>query len=96
MLQIVHRDIKPSNIMYSPTYKKHVFIDFGCTEGLKETLGYKNVTKFSGATAFCSDEMLSLLSNNKIGPVDLYSNDVFALKKSYKLQYFKTDMNEKN
>ena len=31
MLQIVHRDIKPSNIMYSPTYEKHVFIDFGCT-----------------------------------------------------------------
>jgi serine/threonine protein kinase len=34
MLQIVHRDIKTSNILYSPTYKKLVFIDFGCTDVL--------------------------------------------------------------
>jgi len=31
MLKIVHRDIKPSNIMYSPTFNKNVYIDFGCT-----------------------------------------------------------------
>jgi serine/threonine protein kinase len=28
-LKIVHRDIKSDNIMYSPTYKKNVLIDFG-------------------------------------------------------------------
>ena len=39
MVKVVHRDIKPSNIMYSPIFKKYVFIDFGCSEGLKENLG---------------------------------------------------------
>jgi len=39
MLQVVHRDIKPGNIMYSETYKKNIFIDFGCTEVLNEKLG---------------------------------------------------------
>lgn len=62
MLKIVHRDVKPSNIMYSPTFKKHVFIDFGCTDGLKESLGMRSLTKFTGATGYCSDEMFDLLS----------------------------------
>jgi serine/threonine protein kinase len=26
---ITHNDIKPDNIVYSPTYKKFVFIDYG-------------------------------------------------------------------
>ena len=88
MLKIVHRDIKPSNIMYSPTYGKHVLIDFGCSEVLKETLGQEKVTRFTGATAFCSDEMLNLLSRNESGLIDLYFNDTFAFNKSLKFQYF--------
>ncbi len=39
MLKIVHRDIKPSNIMFSSTFKKMIFIDFGCTEVLNELVG---------------------------------------------------------
>lgn len=39
MLQIVHRDIKPGNIMFSPTFNKNVFIDFGGSEILMEALG---------------------------------------------------------
>lgn len=34
MLKIVHRDIKPSNIMYSPSLKKNIFIDFGACDFL--------------------------------------------------------------
>lgn len=34
-LKIVHRDIKPDNAMYSQTYKKTVFIDFGTCMVLK-------------------------------------------------------------
>ncbi len=35
-LKIVHRDIKPQNIMYSSTFKKDVFIDFGACDFLYE------------------------------------------------------------
>lgn len=61
MLQIVHRDIKPSNIMYSPTFLKYVLIDFGCTDILGESLGKFSLTKFTGSTGYCSDQMFDLL-----------------------------------
>jgi serine/threonine protein kinase len=35
MLKFIHRDIKPANIIYSKTFKKHVFIDFGSSSCLK-------------------------------------------------------------
>jgi serine/threonine protein kinase len=47
-LKIVHRDIKFDNIMFSPTYKRNVFIDFGGCIFLKEQLGYRTLTKFYG------------------------------------------------
>lgn len=28
-LKIIHGDIKPDNTMWSPAFKKHIFIDFG-------------------------------------------------------------------
>jgi len=31
-LKIVHRDIKPTNMMYSSTFRKNIFIDFGGCE----------------------------------------------------------------
>lgn len=53
-LKIVHRDIKPANIMYSKTFGKHVFIDFGLTKVLNECLGEKSYTSFVGTTIYCS------------------------------------------
>lgn len=85
MLKVVHRDIKPPNIMFSPTYAKNVFIDFGCSEGLKEALGQKKLTRFTGTTAFCSPEMLTLLIT-KFGLVDLYFNDIFSLKQTFSFE----------
>jgi len=32
MLRIIHMDIKPMNIMYSNTFKKNIFIDFGLSD----------------------------------------------------------------
>lgn len=29
LIRAVHSDIKPDNCMYSPSFKKNVFIDFG-------------------------------------------------------------------
>ena len=81
MLHIVHRDIKPMNIMFSKSLKKFVFIDFGCSEVLDESIGYKTLAKFVGTTAFCTDELLGLLSQ-QTGLVDLYYNDLFGLLKS--------------
>ncbi len=62
MLQVVHRDIKPSNIMFSPAFKKNVFIDFGVTQVLNERLGEKTKAMFVGTVWYCSDEVLNLLS----------------------------------
>lgn len=93
MLQIVHRDIKPTNIMFSESLNKCIFIDFGCSEGLEESIGYKTLTKFVGTTAFCGDELLLLLSKST-GMTDLYYNDFYGLVKSIQLEDFKIKMEE--
>ena len=38
-LKIVHQDIKPENIMFSPSKKKIVFVDFGLSRIIEEELG---------------------------------------------------------
>jgi serine/threonine protein kinase len=81
MLQIVHRDIKPANIMFSKSLNKCVFIDFGCSEVISESIGYRILTKLVGTTAFCTDELLGMLKE-LTKRVDLYYNDLHALKKS--------------
>jgi serine/threonine protein kinase len=61
MLQIVHRDIKPLNILYSPTYKKPVFIDFGCSDAIKNTIGKLTLASFQGTMNFCTQEVFNLV-----------------------------------
>ena len=40
-LHIVHQDIKPENIMYSLSYNRPVFIDFGLSRIIDEEIGLK-------------------------------------------------------
>ena len=46
--KIVHMDIKPDNIMFSPTFKKLVFIDYGFSEIIEEEVGFKTLVTFRG------------------------------------------------
>ncbi len=41
ILKIIHRDIKPNNIMWSNEFQKPVFIDFGQTSFITETIGFR-------------------------------------------------------
>ena len=93
MLNIIHRDIKPTNIMFSRSLNKWVFIDFGCSEALDESIGYKTLTKFVGTTAFCTDELLALLSQ-LTGMVDLYYNDFHGLAKTIQMEDSRVRMEE--
>jgi serine/threonine protein kinase len=43
-LKIIHKDLKPLNFMYSNTYKKNVFIDFGISHPILESFGYLTPT----------------------------------------------------
>lgn len=82
---IIHADIKPENIVFSPSLNKPVFIDFGFSTIIKETPGKKKKTLFKGSPGFCSPEMLNLLSmSNPSEYIDLYYNDVYSLKNSFK------------
>lgn len=81
-LKIIHGDIKPENIMWSPTFKKNVLIDFGLSLFLSEKPGFKTLTNYFGTYQFSSPEMKKILSTKTAMYVDLYYNDLFALKKS--------------
>jgi serine/threonine protein kinase len=78
-LHLMHSDIKPENIMYSPHYKKLVFVDFGLSTIVSEELGGQSRTKFRGSVNFCCLDMAKLFSKRKNGFVDLYYNDLYAL-----------------
>ncbi len=71
-LQVVHRDIKPENIMWSPSFQKLVFIDFGLSEIVKERPGEKTLTSYVGSYSYCSPEMQKCFVLQKSRHVDLY------------------------
>ena len=78
----MHQDIKPENIMFSPSLKRLVFIDFGLSELVKENPGTKSWTLFSGSLNYCSKEMKSCFNKKTSNQVDLYYNDLCALEGS--------------
>jgi serine/threonine protein kinase len=63
--QLVHLDIKPPNIMYSDSREDLVFIDFGLSKAVKESVGFKSLTNFRGSVSYCSPEMLKLFHSKK-------------------------------
>jgi serine/threonine protein kinase len=89
-LRIVHQDIKPDNFMFSPSFNKLVFIDFGCCRILSQPIGFKTKTAFVGTKTHCSYEM-ELTYNRDPIHVDLYYNDMYGLSKT-----LKSKMNSKN
>jgi serine/threonine protein kinase len=75
-------DIKPQNIMFSPSRKELVFIDFGLSAILKEGIGTKTKTTFVGTINYCSPEMKKLFHPKESLRmlIDLYHNDVCSLE----------------
>jgi len=51
-------DIKPANICFRPNKNELVFIDFGLTKFIKENVGFKTLTYFSGSLGFCCPDMV--------------------------------------
>lgn len=52
-----HNDIKPDNIVYSPTLKSLVFIDYGLTTSNVQHLGLMKVETAKGSISYCCNEM---------------------------------------
>lgn len=71
-LGLIHKDIKPENIMYSPTLKKCIFIDFGISHFVIELWGDKSETFCEGSLKFMSPELLELRGKNAPGYANLY------------------------
>lgn len=84
-MKIVHNDIKPGNIMFSQSYMKNVFIDFGISDILCQNYGEKTLTFFKGTFTFCSDEMKNIFEKSRLSMIDLYKNDVIMLEKTLQL-----------
>ena len=80
-LHIVHRDIKPENILWSSFFQKYVLIDFGLSLIVSEKKGQKTYTSFAGSLSYCSPQMQKCFTLSKSRQVDLYQNDLFALRK---------------
>lgn len=70
--------------MWSRTFNKYVFIDFGLSLINAEAIGLKTKTAFLGTLKYCSDEMKKLYLIKNSGYVDLYHNDAVALQKTLK------------
>jgi len=65
-LSIVHVDIKIVNIMYSKSYKKIVFLDFGTSFCIKNKVGFKKtLNSFYGTYIYASREMKKLINPKK-------------------------------
>ena len=80
--KIIHMDMKPDNIMFSPTYQKLVFIDYGFSEIIEEEVGFKTLTRFHGTAQFASREMVALFAkgNDAKDSIDLYFNDLVGVQ----------------
>ena len=81
--RIIHFDIKIDNIMYSKLQDKYIFIDFGLSDLLKESMGYKYLLGFKGTPNFCSPEMSLAFGSEFKFSIDPYYNDIHCLRGSF-------------
>lgn len=71
------------NILFSPLLNKYVFADYGVSHFIKEVPGEKTVAYYEGTEAFMSEELLKIKGKGA-AKIDLYSNDLHALKVTLK------------
>lgn len=90
LLKLIHKDVKPPNLMFSPSIKDLVMVDFGITMAIKEELGYLTKSYREGTFKYMSPDMQSI---NKGQPeyIDLYYNDQWAICLS--INYIQTELN---
>lgn len=69
--------------MYSPYYKKLVFIDYNLSEIINVTLGEKIVMNLKGTIDYCYSDMVKMF-NKKLSAalIDPYYCDLYALNKT--------------
>lgn len=65
--QIIHMDIKLDNIVWSQLYNKFVFIDYGFSKYIEESLGKKSKTNFYGTFSYVSPDMKKLYFSKNLG-----------------------------
>jgi serine/threonine protein kinase len=81
-LNLVHMDIKLENVMFSQTYSKFVFIDFGLSRFISESRGYKKKINFSGSLIYATPEMFESYRNSSMLELDVYYNDIHCLRET--------------
>lgn len=80
---LIHFDIKPDNLMFSPTYEKAVFIDFGLSELVHIQVGQKMLVSFRGTLSLCSNDMIAAFATSEKNMIDPYYNDVCCLQGTF-------------
>ena len=83
-LKMVHRDIKEPNIGWSEEFGRWVFLDFGFSTMLRQSIGQKTYTKFIGTFKYTYDELQKLYYFERGDEVDFYYNDIYGLERSIK------------
>lgn len=65
--------------MFSPTFNKYVFVDFGLSKIIKNPIGFETLTVFSGTLKYSSSQMRKTYLCQSPLYVDLYYNDAICL-----------------
>lgn len=68
--------------MYSPSYDRPVFIDFGLSRIISENIGETTLTNYVGTVDYWSPEMGKCYLEKKALHIDLYYNDLYGLEKT--------------
>ena len=69
--------------MWSSQFKKNVFVDFGLSLFLNETIDQNTYTTYFGTYFYASPEMKELVDKKKKGWINLYYNDIVCLHKTF-------------